>query len=678
MGGSKGSADPSGMYAAQASEQAAEKEYALGEQQLQWAQSVWNQEQPLVTQSEQLQINAAEQQNAFEQEQIALYNQYYAPLEKAYVGQVQNWASPANTALVTGQATSTIANNVNQGIDTAKKELEAYGVNPSDPRYAGLYIGANTMGAAGEAAAGTTAAQNLKLQQMAMEGQAINTGRGLVNSTPGMTNAAAGAGSGAASTGQQNLSTGSNAFTAPVNWFNSGATNMGVYTNAVNAYNTTNLGYAQLGAQEMSGIGSMLGDITGMFAPIKFAAKGGPVALAKGGAVFSPVTRFAAAGAVAQNPSAITSQQEENALHQAIGYGPTSTVASLQASYNAMTPEQQAWYTSQNAALQGYLGAGQAAGASYTPATGGFGGQAPTVNSGQLALANNQKSMYQGEFNITEPTATPAATSSPVPAPYVAPPNRVSTTVAPIGGSTVKFNFTPPKTANSSPTFAPAGSGSSSDTTNPNATTVSNPNNPNASNPATASNPNAANTSANPNLANSTQGQWMPGIFNNMGVKSGFGNSQQQGSGSTSPLVTALTGFVDQNQKRNGWGSNWGSGNAAGFARGGGVNPQAGQSPIPIPAGSTPGGPIPPHASPSMGAATDDVPSMLTAGEFVIPKDVAQWKGHEHFVKAIDKARMEQHEMKNRGDIGGEPARAPPQRPTFVSRPSPIPLRRFG
>jgi hypothetical protein len=91
-----------------------------------------------------------------------------------------------------------------------------------------------------------------------------------------------------------------------------------------------------------------------------------------------------------------------------------------------------------------------------------------------------------------------------------------------------------------------------------------------------------------------------------------------------------------------------------------------------IPPGGTPGGPIPTHASPSMGAATDDVDAKLTAGEFVIPKDVAQWKGHEHFVKQIDKAREEHQQFKGRGDIGGEPARGIPQRPTFVSRPAPI------
>ena len=85
--------------------------------------------------------------------------------------------------------------------------------------------------------------------------------------------------------------------------------------------------------------------------------------------------------------------------------------------------------------------------------------------------------------------------------------------------------------------------------------------------------------------------------------------------------------------------------------------------------GATTGGTVPVHASPSMGAATDDVPAMLTANEFVIPKDVATWLGHKHFAGTIDKARQEQERFHNRDDIGGEPTNAIPQHPTFTSRP---------
>lgn len=388
MGGGKGgSADQSGEMAAMASAQEAQLMYNLGEQQLQWSESEFNQEQPLVNQAEQTQIQLGQQDLQFAGEEENNYNQIYAPLESSFVNQAENWASPANTALVQGQAEDAVAESSNAALNTSQEQLRAYGINPSSPKYAGLTIGANAMAGAGEAAAGTTAAQNLKLQQLGLESQAINTGRGLVNSTSQLGSTGASAASGAASTAQQNLSTGSNANTNSTQFVNAGTNAMNSYVNAVNGYNQAQLGYSQLnantGMSELSGLGSAAGGILGM--------------LAKGGSV----SRFADGG----------------------------------------------------------------------------------------------------------PTGDP--------------------------------------------------------------------------------------------------------------------NGQ-------------------------------------------GAQPTA----IPVPHGATPGGGVPTSASPSGGSAVDDVDAKLTAHEFVIPKDVAIWKGHEHFVKAIDSARREQHELSQRNDIGGEKVSAIPNpNPAFRSQP---------
>jgi hypothetical protein len=88
--------------------------------------------------------------------------------------------------------------------------------------------------------------------------------------------------------------------------------------------------------------------------------------------------------------------------------------------------------------------------------------------------------------------------------------------------------------------------------------------------------------------------------------------------------------------------------------------------------GPTDGGGVPNDASPSDGAAIDDVPARLTAGEFVVPKDVAAWKGEEYFQKLIDQSR------KAKGQASAKPAigYAPAEEPTFVSRPAgALPLR---
>lgn len=51
------------------------------------------------------------------------------------------------------------------------------------------------------------------------------------------------------------------------------------------------------------------------------------------------------------------------------------------------------------------------------------------------------------------------------------------------------------------------------------------------------------------------------------------------------------------------------------------------------------GGDVPEELSRSDGQVQDDVPANLTAGEFIIPKDVVDWKGKEFFYKLMAQAR---------------------------------------
>lgn len=76
------------------------------------------------------------------------------------------------------------------------------------------------------------------------------------------------------------------------------------------------------------------------------------------------------------------------------------------------------------------------------------------------------------------------------------------------------------------------------------------------------------------------------------------------------------------------------------------------------------GGAVPDVASPTRGKAIDDVPARLTAGEFVIPKDVLSWKGEEFFQKLIEGSR------KAKPNAPAQPQRGaiPVERPTFTSR----------
>ena len=411
-----------------ASAEAADKAYALGEQQFQWSQQVWNQEQPLIDASEQAQINLATQETASltqsqdeSQQEWQEYLNTYQPLEEQYTQQAESWDSPQAIAEARGQAMADVGEQGMAGVNTAAETLRSYGVNPSSPKYAGLYTSAQPMIGAAEAAAGTTAAQNLRLQQMGLESGAINTGRGLVNSTGQLTQAGTGAGSaasgsasGAGNTAFGNLSGTAVGAGATSQLFNAGTGAMNAYVGAVNGYNDSNAAFAQANATEMAGIGSAIGGIAGLGMGHFMHAKGGPI--------------------------------------QKFAYGGPA---------------------------MGYDGGGP-----------------------------------------SDPQLTP-----------------------------------------------------------------------------------------------------------------------DQGGGATGIPSAPM--------------------------------PPAQQPPgPPMPTDATPGGGVPAYASPSNGQATDDVPALLTANEFVIPKDVATWKGHEYFAKQIDAARRGQQQFAQRDDIGGEPAPGIPQQPTFVSRPS--------
>jgi len=113
-----------------------------------------------------------------------------------------------------------------------------------------------------------------------------------------------------------------------------------------------------------------------------------------------------------------------------------------------------------------------------------------------------------------------------------------------------------------------------------------------------------------------------------------------------------------------GWSTSAGGGGSdggGGYAHGGAIGEFAdGGMP-------TTGGGVPASASPSGGIQTDDIPARLNAHEFVIPQDVALWKGQEHFHKLIGQSR--EARQKIMGQTQAQPSLGPPAKgpPSFVS-----------
>jgi hypothetical protein len=118
--------------------------------------------------------------------------------------------------------------------------------------------------------------------------------------------------------------------------------------------------------------------------------------------------------------------------------------------------------------------------------------------------------------------------------------------------------------------------------------------------------------------------------------------------------------------------SGWGS--ALGLIGGIGMSARKLEGGGSVDPGATPGGAVPIGASPSGGGAIDDVPAALTAGEFVIPKDVTSWMGEKQMHQLIERARKEQQELPQKSGAIPSVGMMPPSAPTFQSRPSALPV----
>jgi hypothetical protein len=112
-----------------------------------------------------------------------------------------------------------------------------------------------------------------------------------------------------------------------------------------------------------------------------------------------------------------------------------------------------------------------------------------------------------------------------------------------------------------------------------------------------------------------------------------------------------------------------GDGSDSDYAAGGAI-PMGGPSAAP-----TTGGGIPFSASPSQGAQTDDIKANVNAGEFIIPRDVAMWKGQEFFQKLIAQSRKARVTAPAKGKPA-TPGQNAGQPTTFASRPAPRPAMR--
>lgn len=263
FGGQDAPAPPNYQPIAQADLHAAELQTQLGQEQLDWARNQFNTVWPYAQQYLNDQLEATDTNKKRGIEQNEFYNNAYRPIEEKFANEASTYASPERKEQRAGMAMTDVANQFEAARRTATANLESYGIDPSQTRYQALDLGTRVQQAAATAAAGNQSRLNTEATGLALEGEAINTGRGYPSSIAQAYSTATGAGAAGLSGANSTINTGSSAAGNPTDYYGlanksrAGATSAldTGFSNAATSANINN----QLAANQAKGIGSLIG-----------------------------------------------------------------------------------------------------------------------------------------------------------------------------------------------------------------------------------------------------------------------------------------------------------------------------------------------------------------------------------------------------------------------------------
>ncbi|WP_130214370.1 hypothetical protein [Bradyrhizobium genosp. SA-3] len=264
--GSKNSAPPppdmSGV--ANASKEAAELQYKLGQDQLAWAKDQYAANKGTTDKVVDSLLAGQDQTQQQAKEYYQRYKDVYEPAQDRYLQDAENYDTPQRRDQQIGAAQAAVGQNFAAARDAATRQLESFGVDPSSTRYAALDIGSRSAEAAAKAAAGTQSALNTEATGLALRGNAINMGNGLPAQSNASYGTSAGTGTGAVNSGNSTFATGASAMGTPGSYFAGGNSAVGTWGNTLNQGYQNELNQWKANQSASSGWGAALGGIAGL------------------------------------------------------------------------------------------------------------------------------------------------------------------------------------------------------------------------------------------------------------------------------------------------------------------------------------------------------------------------------------------------------------------------------
>lgn len=267
--GSKVEAPPPPDYTpiAQANEAASERSFELMEEQLQFAKDQYAQISPYAMQYLDAQTQAMVQNQEFAKEQMETYGRVYAPIEEEFARTAIDYNTPERAAAQAALARKDVATSIDAQRQAAMTNLQSYGIDPSTTRYGALDASYRISKAAAEAAATTQSRLNTEATALALQGEAINIGRGYPGAIATSYNTATQAGAAGNKAAQTGFAVGADAMGSPTSYMSGGFTGLNQWGNTLNMGYNNALQGAQLEAKSaadtMMGIGNIIGGVTG-------------------------------------------------------------------------------------------------------------------------------------------------------------------------------------------------------------------------------------------------------------------------------------------------------------------------------------------------------------------------------------------------------------------------------
>ena len=141
--GSKNSAPPPPDLSAvaNASKEAAQLQYKLGQEQLAWAKEQYANDRTITDKVVDSFITTQDENLANARKDRERYERVFQPQEDALVQDANTYASEGKKDLERGRAQAAVGQQFDAARDAAVRQLESFGVNPASTRFAALDIG---------------------------------------------------------------------------------------------------------------------------------------------------------------------------------------------------------------------------------------------------------------------------------------------------------------------------------------------------------------------------------------------------------------------------------------------------------------------------------------------------------------------------------------------------------